>query len=580
MTRNVLVHEMGHAFSLRHNFRGSHDALNYPDEYWQLRKETIKPAAELQTIGDMVEMSERTQLQLQGGMDAYAGSSAMEYTARFNQGPRGLGRFDRAAILYNYAAAAEVFEIDPAVVDPNLRADISQQVLSKAPSFPTVVSTRHYTQLPLLLAGNLEDGIEAMKHRRLVDWKELRAMLESGDPEAPVAVPYETCSDNNIGKVEACLLYDAGADDLEIVRDTAARYELDYFFSNFRRDRTVMRAPFVQQIRVLSRYFATMRNVYQFGADRWINGYGDLSTLRDGMWVAGSAVAVNELYRIMRAPEYGSYESRDGGLHCSHVSYETSGSLVVPIGPGTRLESRYDEAGQLNQWTVQELGAWYVRRTAMLTLTADSMSYYLPYFNDLGYGFPLVFSDYIDVELTDAFMRRGDRINPRLGPEGVRFTSIVDLQDLSIVGQPGPEGCILEQADSDLERQMEVYFAAAFVRDANTLLMQNRLRVYRVGSAEQPALPEGGELVSFVDPLTGVEYGATLLPTPWSPQPGAGVAVVQRGIEIASRLSDLAQDDPARPLLEADLSRVVADAEFLRSTVKVFDSILVQGAQP
>lgn len=581
MARNVLVHEVGHTFALRHNFRGSHDALNYPDEYWELRRENIQPAAELQTIEDMVAMSERTRSQLDGGMDAYAGSSVMEYTARFNQGPRSLGRFDRAAILYNYADAAEVFEVDPSTVDPDLRADMTQQVLSKAPSFPTVVSTRHYTQLPYLLGASLDEGLDVMKHRRLVDWAELRAMLESDDPDAPIPVPYETCSDDTLGAVEACLHFDSGADDLEIVRDAARRYELDYFFSHFRRDRVAMRSPSDQQTRVMTRYFAPMRNVYQFGADRWLNGYGDLTTLRDAMWLAGSAVAVNELYRILRAPEYGGYESRDGGDHCSHVSYEMDGSMTVPIGPGRRLESIYDQSTQLNLAALQELGSRYVRRAALLTLTADSMADHMPNYQDLGYGFPAVFSDYVDIELTDAYLRRGERINPRLEPDGsVRFTSIVDLADLAGIGAPTSDGCILEQADDDLERQIEVYYAAAFVRDANTLVMQNRLRVFRVGSSEQPALPAGGQLVSFVDPLSGVEYGANLVPAPWSYwQPGAGVAVVQKGREVAARLAELQVDDPVRPALEADLTRLVADAEFLRSTVKVFDAINVSGAQ-
>jgi len=39
--RGVGEHEVGHTVGLMHNFQGSFDALNYHDEYWDLRKDTI-----------------------------------------------------------------------------------------------------------------------------------------------------------------------------------------------------------------------------------------------------------------------------------------------------------------------------------------------------------------------------------------------------------------------------------------------------------------------------------------------------------------------------------------------------------
>ena len=35
----VMLHEIGHTVGLRHNFEASTDALNYPDEFWQIREQ-------------------------------------------------------------------------------------------------------------------------------------------------------------------------------------------------------------------------------------------------------------------------------------------------------------------------------------------------------------------------------------------------------------------------------------------------------------------------------------------------------------------------------------------------------------
>jgi hypothetical protein len=34
----VMLHEVGHTVGLRHNFKASYDALNYQDDFWEIRE--------------------------------------------------------------------------------------------------------------------------------------------------------------------------------------------------------------------------------------------------------------------------------------------------------------------------------------------------------------------------------------------------------------------------------------------------------------------------------------------------------------------------------------------------------------
>ena len=80
------LHEMGHAFGLRHNFAGSADQEHFPQEYKDI-------AAKL-AAGDKSVVKE--------DLDPYAASSIMDYTRDFFDQKNGLGTYDKAAIKYTY----------------------------------------------------------------------------------------------------------------------------------------------------------------------------------------------------------------------------------------------------------------------------------------------------------------------------------------------------------------------------------------------------------------------------------------------------------------------------------------------
>ena len=78
----VSLHEIGHTVGLRHNFKASTDALNYQDEFWQIREQF--PEEEWN----------------QARLPEYRYTSIMDYGSRFNSDIKGLGKYDVAAIKY------------------------------------------------------------------------------------------------------------------------------------------------------------------------------------------------------------------------------------------------------------------------------------------------------------------------------------------------------------------------------------------------------------------------------------------------------------------------------------------------
>ncbi len=306
--RSYSNHEVGHTFGQFHNFAGSTDALNYFDPYWSIRQEntialdksTPTPGQPLtsgqflyQELGDvpvsanpndpnagkedvlapewMQAPSEQT---LAEGLREYQYTSIMDYNAKFNSDFQGIGKYDHACHMFQYANQVEVF--DPVQL-PNVPANQGQQgngcmlgsqQCSETPFTHTVDDTllvpfnRHYTFYPWLINDGLssEDpggkktplaqGIQKMIHaRRWVDYQDLTGQAGSIDEATAEArdgmaaselsgalmVPYRFCSDlYNLGEAH-CLWFDEGADAFEQVNGFVQLYHLNYLFNNFKR---------------------------------------------------------------------------------------------------------------------------------------------------------------------------------------------------------------------------------------------------------------------------------------------------------------------------------------------------------
>lgn len=103
----TLLHEMGHAFGLRHNFHGSSDARHYHPEFHRLSKQ-------LEAEKDLPEDQKTV---TPDDLEPYMYSSIMDYGGDFYSQSGGLGPYDLAAIKYGYNRSTDRQE------DPVVKAD-------------------------------------------------------------------------------------------------------------------------------------------------------------------------------------------------------------------------------------------------------------------------------------------------------------------------------------------------------------------------------------------------------------------------------------------------------------------------
>ncbi|MBI5498584.1 MAG: hypothetical protein HY904_26520 [Deltaproteobacteria bacterium] len=312
----VTLHEVGHNMGLRHNFAGSTDAINFFPRYWELRssvraqgQQELHPEFALSSATE----KQKQQAALDQGMREYQYSSIMDYGSKANSDFQGLGKYDRAAILYGYGQMVEVF--DPAVAKVTKeRAQLLQPI------------ARHYLQYPNIIANddslNLLAKINTMYARKVMP----ESMVQASS--TLVEVPYRFCSDEYVDGVYYCYRFDQGADAYEQVKNNAAMYENYYVFNGMRRNRVGFGMNVMGYLsRIYDRYFSFLsaQNKH-FLNDNLVNRFWDAGcTEQGGVHFADStcgldrfAAAIesaNALGRAIQTPEPGCYVRRKPGCY-------------------------------------------------------------------------------------------------------------------------------------------------------------------------------------------------------------------------------------------------------------------------
>lgn len=522
MYKGTQTHEVGHNLGLRHNFEASTDALNFGEEYWNLKMEmgadgVYRPVVLWQT---------ETEDQAYQGMREWESTSVMEYTRKFNGRRLGLGLYDKAVIRYGYGRVLEVFnntpdmdELSKFTAEPQSNG-ADQLVLGTSDStLEDALHKVHHTNY----LRYFDNSIDNVYDRKLVREDELS--------DSDVKVPYRFCSDEYAGYTPTCQRHDEGVDPFEIVIRHGENYENYWPLAGYSHDSLTFDATGYG--RGVQRYFYEMRKQFQYWVqlrlhynanDWWANNIGDGVPwdldINGGLTYT---MAVKESFNIMAnalgRPSEGRY-----GLNTNTGKYEpiyglgddqyTNQRWILQDDGARPFYEAFDFQGYL--YTPLRSGAIYDRIYAMTALADPSM---FPFLNaDLQADPTRFMVNYYTVFPREMIRLMGSIMNADESEFGWWVCDNYDSTERrDFFSDEVPEGC--ERALNPEPRSAfpnAKYRIPALASLYGMALMtgnydQSFLHASRLcleGSGECADFPSGVDVARFEDPLSGKVYKA------------------------------------------------------------------------
>ncbi len=533
--RNVLAHEMGHTFGLMHNFGGSDDAINYFDQYWELRAAdgTVKPR-----VVDPV-----TPQEVQKKIYSNAYSSVMDYAGRYTLDDRGPGKYDRAALLFGYAGKVEVFADAAGVPVEDFRDwhDRDGDILRLLPTGPKAV---HYTSF----YNRMKEKLYQPQNRILVNVSDLSADL-STDQQGRPRVPYIYCSNTRADLSDHCLTRDFGADSSERMKNLLDEVDTWYVTRNFPRGQIS-----TGHGNYVSRYY---NNVYG-RMKHWNDEFGLYKELLPRFYTPAQLTAFysdpvegwgtkvwsvqnafNKLVQTILMPDVGSYRTVTGPDGAQLLKNVPGSQPEVTLGVDrarffrTSWDTTRRDCGYA-WWECLHHVGFYLDKVMAIEALTDSQT------------------DFVGRSTPEDIRRWRIGYYGTFGPQITKLNRAIMGQNFSQVGPYMDNGeLVFPNYAGDL-KNAHTGLVDPFTSFSITLYWQvlgmarfaanfdhsfvDESRVFLMGTGSAPQVSSDW-IVTYRDPKTFLSYFALRYPKPGQ-GPGAGEAIINRANMLLARSED------------------------------------------
>lgn len=514
---SVLLHELGHTFGLRHNFKGAYDALNFPPNFWGV---------------DTADFRMRSGL----SDEELRSSSVMDYHKRFNSDFSGLGLYDYAALLSGYGGMMEVFDTEDEDFVP--QALISHLKLMNYRDIPYILSgagaefkiSRHIISIKdryrrgdmaarVDIRGlGLKSRPENIFKRQAIDYQELkkevfsRALFKKS--RGLMQVPYAYCSDKQAyGHDIACQPFIHGSSVSEIIKSSLRDYQLEHMLENAVGGVLTTHVPSYLSSGYNRVYLPILR-AYQSMYLMSRNSLKIYPAIHD-LTIAAKR-GLDFISQVLQEVEPGDYCLQHSGEYLkSGQDVSCENPITIDKFAGRKYHSTIsdDLIGQH-----QSIGYFYDKLMALMVLVDDHMptiadDIFLESQGGYSIGYYRLFAPQLLQLFIGLYMNDWKKLAPRLRVDDQNIPH-VQYRDLFVQEKnPGSNSLpLIKPGMSPKLRELAILFSIAGLSNPLDQRMDfaKRAQISKVRSTGETKVDDPGQVMTFKDPNTGISYRASV----------------------------------------------------------------------
>lgn len=338
-------------------------------------------------------------------------------------------------------------------------------------------------------------------------------------------VEYEFCPDEYAGFNPGCQPWDHGADFEEQIDYIINRYESNYLFDYFRRDRVNYGNPRTHMARLEARTFFHMVNAFRYYLFYRRSALADTPVVQK--WLNAAFKGVNFLERIIQTPEPGRYCLNTATNIYVEEEKNTLPTCDSPIDLGLGMEGgKFYDTAWTNEYYYKpnRIGMFYDKMAAIRQMTTSS-GRFIRDFSDLfdrrafSLGYLRAWEDPIIQRFSGLI--RGDHTgyrsailrDPDTNEPYVRYMPFFDEEDPETGGSVQLSLNTAPKIEPAWSWTLQ-YYALAYAISNFSSINDSSPEFYRFTKISIPGTPEDVEypadmpLVEFTDPETRLRYRA------------------------------------------------------------------------